>query len=91
MGGAFSSEDGKNLWRDEQLNAAGDAELSADESKAFQGEDHLVDAGRSDGEVALQVLLGRRPSEDPRVRIDEGQVLALRGCEARGLGRRHEN
>src|SRR4051812_15478874 len=47
-----------------------------------------MDRRGADAEVALQVGLGRRPAMDPRVGVDEGQVLALLVGES-GPGRRH--
>jgi hypothetical protein len=34
---------------------------SADEAVAFEAENHLMDRGRTDAEVALHVSLGRGP------------------------------
>ena len=56
--------------------------MAADEACAFEGENHLVDGGRGDAEVALHVGFGRRPAVDARVGVDEGQILALLGREA---------
>jgi len=41
----------------------------------------LVDRGRADTEVALHVGFGGRASEDARIGVDEGQVLALLFCK----------
>ena len=62
---------------DEDIDASGDALLSADEAVAFEAENHLMDRGRTDAEVALHVGLGRRTPEHARVSVDEGQILAL--------------
>jgi Winged helix-turn helix len=40
-------------------------------------QDHLVHRGRRDAEVGLHVGLGRWAAIELRVRVDEGQVLAL--------------
>ena len=62
---------------DEEFDASGDARLTPDQADAFEGKDHLVDRGWADAEVALHVGLGRRASEDARISVDEGQILAL--------------
>jgi len=41
------------------------------------GERHLMDGRRSDGEEALDVGFGRRLSEEERIGMNKGQVLAL--------------
>ena len=71
------------LWRDEELDAAGDTWLTTDEAGALKGDDHLVDRGWADAEVALHVGLGGRPSEHARIGVDEGQVVTLLLGEAR--------
>ena len=43
----------------------------------LEGEHHLMDGGRSDGEEALDVGFGGRPSEGGRIGMNKGQVLAL--------------
>ena len=73
----MSTEDGEVLWLDEEFDAAGGTQRSSDEADTFECEDHLMDAWRSDLEVALHVLFGRRTAEDTAVSIDEGQVLTL--------------
>ena len=67
----MSTEDGEVLWLDEEFDASGG------KAATFECEDHLMDAWRSDLEVALHVLFGRRSAEDTAVSIDEGQVLTL--------------
>lgn len=67
---------------DEDLDASGDAWLSRDEAVALEAEDHLMDRGWSDAEMALHVGLGRRLAEDVGIDVDEGQVLALLFGEA---------
>ena len=67
---------------DEQLDASGDAGLAFDQAGSLESEDHLMNGGWADGEVALHVGFGRRASEYSRVSVDEGQVLALRFSEA---------
>ena len=51
--------------------------LTANKAVAFERDDHLVDRGRTDAEVALQIGFGGGPSEHVRVGIDEGQIVAL--------------
>jgi hypothetical protein len=48
--------------------------LTADEAGALERDDHLVDRGWADAEVALHVGLGGRSSEHARISIDEGQA-----------------
>ena len=74
------------LWRDEELDAAGDTGLTADEAGALERDDHLVDRGWADAGVALHVGLGGRSSEHARISIDEGQVVTLLLGEARPAG-----
>jgi hypothetical protein len=56
---------------------------------AFERENHLMDGGRSDAEVFLDVGFGGRASVDAGVGIDEGEVLALLGGEAGSISARH--
>ncbi|HEY4233285.1 MAG TPA: hypothetical protein VGM76_07650 [Lacipirellulaceae bacterium] len=66
------------LRRDEDIDASGDAWLAADEATVFETEDHLMDRGRADAEMALHVGLGRSLTEHALVDADEGQVVTLR-------------
>jgi hypothetical protein len=75
------------LWCDEHLDASGGSGRAADETQAFEGEDHLVDRGWRDLEVSLQLGLGGWVTVDAAIGVDEGQVLALGGCEARLIDR----
>lgn len=68
--------------RDEEVDAPGDAWLSADEPVTFEAKDHLVDGRRADAEVSLHVGLGGRLTEHTLVDTDEGQVVALLHGEA---------
>ena len=70
----------------EDLDASGDAGLTADEAVSFEGDNHLVDRGRADLKVALHVGLGGRAPEHVRGGVDEGQVLALLFGEALSAG-----
>ena len=65
------------LRRDEEFDASCDAWLASDQAGALEGKNHLVNRWRCDLEMALHVGLGRRAPEQPRIGIDEGQVLAL--------------
>ena len=56
-------EDWQVLRSDEEFDASGDAWLAADQAGAFEGENHLVNRGRGDLEMALHVGLGRRAAE----------------------------
>ncbi len=74
------------LRSDEQLDASGDAGLASDQAGSLESEDHLMDGGWADAEVALHVGFGRRASEHAPIGVDEGQVLALRFSEALRAG-----
>lgn len=67
----------QDCWVDKETDAASAACLAADEAFALEGEDHLMNGRRSDGEEALNVGFGRRLSEDKGVGMNKGQVLAL--------------
>ena len=71
--------------RDEDVNASGDGGLSADETVAFEAENHLMDRRRGDAEVALHIGFGRGLAEDAGIDVDEGQVVALLFGEALGV------
>jgi hypothetical protein len=68
---------GQNIRVDAKSDASRDAGLSADQALAFEGEHHLVDGRRRDGEEALHVGFGGRSSHDKRVGVNEGQILTL--------------
>ena len=51
-------EDGEECWIDEQLNAARDVWGAADQPRLGEGQDHLVDGGRRNAEVSLEVRFG---------------------------------
>ena len=68
--------------RDEDVNASGDAGLSADETVAFEAENHLMDRRRADAEMPLHVGFGGSLPEDALIDVDEGQVVALPFGEA---------
>ncbi len=55
---------------------------TSDKASSLDGEDHLMNRGWADAEVALHVGLGRRLSEHARIGVDEGQILALLFGEA---------
>ena len=42
---------------------------------SFEGENHLVDRGWADAEMALDVGFGGRASEHARIGVYEGQIL----------------
>ena len=71
----------EKLGAEEQLNAAGGARRSLDEAFPFEGENHLVDRGRAHAEMPLNVPFRGGPTEDDRIGINVGQVLALLWCE----------
>jgi len=70
------------LRSDEEFDASCDTWLASDQTGAFERKNHLVNRGRRDLEMTLHVGLGRRAPEQPRIGIDEGQVLALLFGEA---------
>ena len=76
------AEEGQAFGGDQHLDTSRHSGLTADQAGAFQGQDHLVHGRRSDLEMTLHVGLGRRAPEQPRIGIDEGQVLALLFGEA---------
>jgi len=80
---------GEVLWRDEDLDAARSAGLAPDQASTFESEDHLVDGGRGDAEMALDLTFGRGTPIDARVGIDERQILTLFGREAASRFARH--
>jgi len=63
--------------RKEDFDAARHAGLTADQALALEREDHLVNGGRADAEIALHVGFGGRALEHMRIDIDEGEILAL--------------
>lgn len=67
----------QGFWVDKETDTASAAWFAADEAFALEGEHHLMDGGRSDGEEALDVGFGGRPSEGERIGMNKGQVLAL--------------
>ena len=75
-------EDWQVLRWDEDVDASGDAWPSADESVAFEAENHLMDRRWGDAKMALHVGLGRSLTEHALIDVDEGQVLALLFGEA---------
>ena len=66
-----STQDGKVVGVDEHLETSSPSRGSAKEPCSLQGEDHLVNARRGDGEEPLQVGLGGRATIDLRVGMDE--------------------
>jgi hypothetical protein len=57
---------------------------------SLKGEHHLVDGGRTDPEVPLQICFGGRPAGHARMSVDEGQIMTLLWRESRHRGgRRH--
>ena len=74
------------MWRNEELDASGDARLASDQAVSFEGDDHLVNRGWADAEVALHVGFGGGAPEHVRVDVNEGEVLALLFGEALRAG-----
>jgi len=76
------------LRGDKQFDAARDTGLSSDEAGALEGHDHLMDRWRCDLEMALHVGFGGGTTEDARISVDEGQILALLVSEGSSAGHR---
>jgi hypothetical protein len=65
-------QDGQILGCNENLDAARDTGLAADEAFSFEGENHLVDRGRGYPEVPLHLAFGGWLPMHSGVSIDEG-------------------
>ena len=65
------------MGSNEEFDASGDTRLTSNKAGAFEGENHLVNRRWADAEMTLYVGFGRSAPEHVRVRVDEGQVLAL--------------
>lgn len=65
----------------DQLDAAGDPRLPSDETRTFEGQDHLVNRRWADAKVLLHVGFGRRPAVQARIQMNERQILTLLGRE----------
>jgi hypothetical protein len=70
------------FWGNEELDASGDAGFAPDQSGPVEVENHLMDGGRADTKVTLDVGFGGGLSEYTRINADEGQILALLFGEA---------
>ena len=73
----------------EHLDAAWHPGLAADEACAFEGQNDLVDGRRCDAEAALDIGFGGGAQVDPRVGVDEGEILPLGLSEAGFVAARH--
>jgi len=78
---------GRFFRGNEKLDASGDPRLTPDKASAFEGKNHLVNRGWADAEMTLHVGFGRSAPEHVRVRVDEGQILALLFGEPRVAAR----
>ena len=65
------------VGRYQQFDRSRLAGRAANQSEAFELNDHLVNAGGRDAEEALELGLGWRLAVEQDVGVDEGQVLAL--------------
>ena len=70
------------LWSNEELDASWCAWFSADEAGSLEIDDHLMDGGWGGLKMALDIGFGGSLSEDARIDVDEGQVVALLFGEA---------
>ena len=70
------------FWSHEEFDGSCDAGLAPNQAGALECDNHLMNGGRADAEMALHVGLGGWPPEHMRVGVDEGQVLALPFGEA---------
>ena len=84
MGTSVPNRNRQNLFQSRQecrlyaeANGSGLPRDSFDQAIALQGFDHIVNRGRGNPEVALQVRLRGRPAMDLGVVVDEGQILTL--------------
>jgi hypothetical protein len=59
----FTREDRQAFRSNEQFYAASDTWLASDQSGFLEGDDHLVDGGWADAEVALHIGFGGRSPE----------------------------
>jgi hypothetical protein len=84
---------GSQRWEglrvDEQFDAAGDAGFASDQTSPLEGQHHLMDRGRRDLEMALQVGLGGWPAGHEHIGMNEGQILTLLFGEALRAGAGH--
>ena len=71
------SEDGQEVWVDQNPYGAGASRLPFDEAQAFEGEDHLVDGRRRHAEVTLEVDFGGWSAKHDRIGLDKGEILPL--------------
>jgi hypothetical protein len=73
---------------DEDFDTARDPWLPPDQPGSFESEHHLVERGRTDSKVSLQIGFGGRSSEDACIGVDERQILTLLWRESWGERRR---
>ena len=72
-----SAQHRKQFGSDKDFDAARNAGLPPDQPSSFESEHHLVDRGRTDAKVPLEIGFGGRSAEDARIGIDERQILTL--------------
>lgn len=72
-----SLQDGQALGSDQYFDASCAAGLTSNQPRAFEAKNHLVNRGRADPEVSLQISLRGRTTEHASVGPDEGQILSL--------------
>ena len=65
------------MGSNEEFDASGDTGLTPNKAGAFEGENHLMNRGWTDAEMTLHVGFGGSAPEHVRIRVDEGQILAL--------------
>lgn len=65
------------IKRDEQFYRPGLTMSAAYETESFKLNDHIVDTRCRSTEEALEVCFGGWLAIEERIRVDEGQVLAL--------------
>jgi len=63
MGIPTAIQDREQFGSEKDFDAARDARLPSDQSVPLKGEHHLVDGGRADAEVPLQICFGGRSAE----------------------------
>jgi hypothetical protein len=85
-----SAQHRKQFGSDDDFDAARGPWLPPDQPGSFESEHHLVDRGRTDAKVSLQIGFGGRWAEDARIGVVESQILTLLWCESwGGRWRRH--
>ena len=84
-------ERGELIRRQQEADGPGLSGNPCNQAALFQRHDHAVDGGRRDLEELLKIRFGGRGPVEQRIRVDEGQVLALCCGEARAAAVRGQS